>query len=94
MEAKVDQLNEQMATLAADAEIRRRKRESIEDLTGDLSRISGGAMEVATRELEALRETADLADTARLLRRFVEAAPTIERLLIGLDQMTAPSTHR
>ena len=88
LEAKVDQLNEQIAVLAADAEIRRRQRESLEDLTGDLSRISGGAMAVATRELEALSETADLADTLRLLRRLVEAAPTLERALNGLDQMT------
>lgn len=84
LEAKIDLLTEQMAILTADAEYRRRQREAFDDLTGDLARVSEDAMTMATRELESLSETADLADTVRLLRRFVEVAPTLERVLVGL----------
>ena len=74
-----------MAILTADAEYRRRQREAFDDLTGDLARVGEDAMVMATRELESLSETADLADTLRLLRRFVEVAPTLERALVGLN---------
>jgi len=85
LETKIDRLTEQMTVLAAEAEHRRRQRESFEDLTGDLTRISGDAMAMATRELETLSQTADLADTLRLMRRLVEVAPTLERMLVGLS---------
>lgn len=84
LEAKIDRLTEQLAVLAAEAEQRRRQREAFADLTGDLARISEDAMMMATRELEALRQTTDLADTVRLLRRLVEVAPTLERALVGI----------
>jgi hypothetical protein len=84
LEAKIDRLTEQLAVLTADAEQRRRQREAFEDLTGDLARVSEDAMAMATRELESLRQTADLADTVRLLRRLVEVAPTLERALDGI----------
>jgi uncharacterized protein YjgD (DUF1641 family) len=89
LEAKLDRLTEQVAVLTADAELRRAQRESFDDLRADLTRISAGAMDVATRELEALGETADLEDTVRLLRRLVETAPALERALVGLEQISA-----
>lgn len=85
MEAKIDLLTEQIAILTADVEYRRRQREAFDDLTGDLSRVGEDAMVMATRELESLSETVDFADTLRLLRRFVEVAPTLERTLVGLN---------
>jgi uncharacterized protein YjgD (DUF1641 family) len=84
LDAKLDRLAEQMAALTEDAARRRRRIEAFDDLTGDLSRVSEGAMEMATRELESLSEVADLADTVRLLRRLVVVAPTLERVLVGL----------
>jgi len=84
LEAKIDRLTEQLSVLTADAELRRRQREAFEDFTGDLARVSEDAMAMATRELETLSQTADLADTLRLLRRLVEVAPTLERALDGL----------
>lgn len=84
LEAKIDVLTDQLAILTHDAEIRRRQREMFDDLTGDLARVSEDAMAMATRELDALSQTADLADTVRLLRRLVEAAPTLERGLVAL----------
>ncbi len=86
LEAKVDLLTEQMSVLAAEANVRRRQREMFEDLTADLSRVGEGAMELATREFEALSETADVGDVVRLVRRLVEVAPTLERAVATLDQ--------
>ncbi len=60
LETRSTVLTDQMAVLAADAEHRRRQRESFEDLTGDLARVSEDAMVMATRELESLSQTADL----------------------------------
>lgn len=84
LETKIDRLTEQLAVLASDAEVRRRQRDMLDDLTGDLARVSKDAMAMATRELESLSQTADLADTVRLLRRLVETAPTLERGLVAV----------
>lgn len=86
LEAKLDLLTQQMALLTADVHRREREREAFDDLRRDLTRVSEGAMELASRELETLE--ADPADVVRLLRRFVEAAPTLERALVALDQMS------
>lgn len=83
--AKLDLLTEQVAVLADEAVERRRRHDAFEELTGDLARVSEDAMALATRELDALSQTADLADTLRLLRRLVEVAPTLERALVGLS---------
>jgi hypothetical protein len=85
LEAKLDLLTEQMAVLTADAVERRRRHDVFEELTGDLAKVSEDAMSMATRELDSLSQTADLADTLRLLRRLVEVAPTLERALVGLS---------
>ena len=85
LDAKIDRLTEQMAVLTAEADQRRRQRESLADLTEDLSRVSEGAVTMATRELESLSQTVDLAETVRLLRRLLEVAPTLERVLVGLN---------
>jgi hypothetical protein len=85
LDAKLDLLTEQMAVLTADAVERRRRHDVFEELTGDLAKVSEDAMSMATRELDSLSQTADLADTLRLLRRLVEVAPTLERALVGLS---------
>ena len=85
LEAKIDLLADQMAVLATDAADRRRRRDAFDELTGDLASVSEDAMAMATRELDSLSQTADLADTLRLLRRLVEVAPTLERALVGLS---------
>ena len=85
LEAKIDLLTEQMAVLTAEAEQRRRQREAYDDLTRDLARVGEDAMVMATRELESLSQTADPADTVRLVRRLVEVAPTLDRALVALN---------
>lgn len=85
LEAKLDLLADQIAVLTADAADRRRRRDTFDELTGDLASVSEDALAMATRELDSLSQTADLADTLRLLRRLVEVAPTLERALVGLS---------
>lgn len=85
LESKLDLLTDQIAIVAADARRRRQQREAFDELTSDLARVSEGALGMATRELEALSETVDLADTVRLVRRLVEVAPTLERALVALS---------
>jgi uncharacterized protein YjgD (DUF1641 family) len=85
LEAKLDLLADQMAVLTAEAVERRRRFDAFRELTDDLASVSEDAMAVATRELDSLSQTADLADTLRLLRRLVEVAPTLERALLGLS---------
>lgn len=87
LEEKIDQLAEQVAVLTREAELQARQRKAYEELRDDLLRISGGALEVATRELDELTQTADLADTARLLRRLAEVAPTLDRSLVLIGQL-------
>lgn len=84
LEAKIDLLTEQLGILTDEARLRRRQRESFEDLMSDLGRVSHDAMDMATRELDDWSRTADLADTVRLLRRLTEVAPQLERALVGL----------
>jgi uncharacterized protein YjgD (DUF1641 family) len=84
LESKIDLLSEQIGVLTAEAELRRRQREALDDLTGDLNRVAQDAMAMATRELDDWSRTADPADTVRLLRRLTEVAPQLERALVGL----------
>ena len=86
LEAKIDLLTEQVAILTAEAERSARQREAYEDLRRDLTRVSEGALDVVSRELDALGDAADPADLVRLLKRLVEVAPRLERALNGLDQ--------
>ena len=89
LEAKIDVLTRQMDLLVAEAEARRRQREMFQDLGADLSRVTEGAMHLATTELETLSAQVDLQDTVRLVRRLVEVAPTLERSLATLDQLAS-----
>lgn len=84
LEAKIDVVTEQLGVLTAEAELRRRQREALDDLTGDLNRVAQDAMAMATHELDDWSRTADLADTVRLLRRLTEVAPQLEQALVGL----------
>ena len=87
LEAKIDLLTQQVGVLTRQAELQARRHEAYEELRDDLLRISGGALDVASRELDELTQTADLADAVRLLRRLVEVAPTLDRALVLVDQL-------
>ena len=87
LEEKVDRLGDDVRLLLREAEIQARQRDSWEELRQDATRVSGEALVIATRELDELAATADLADTVRLLRRLVEVAPTLDRALVTLSQV-------
>ena len=88
LEAKIDTLSEQMAYLAQEAELQARQRESFAELRDDVMPIAGDALAIATRELDDLSRDADLTDTIRLLRTVVEVAPTLDRTLVALAQVS------
>ncbi len=88
LEAKIDALTDQVALLTAEAAAQRRQREVRQELTDDVMRIAGDAMQVATRELATLAEEVDIQDLVRLLRRLAVAAPTLERSLELLDTVS------
>jgi len=88
LEAKIDLLTDRVLYLSAQAEEQARRRAVLEELVTEMSGLSGQAMALATRELETLTLTADLGDTVRLLRRFVEVAPVLERGLVVVAQLS------
>lgn len=88
LEAKIDALSEQMAFLAQEAELQARQRESFTELREDVLHISGDALAIVTRELDDLSRETDLTDTIRLLRTVVEVAPTLDRTLVTLAQVS------
>lgn len=87
LERKIDALTEQVAFLAEEARLRQIQREMYSELVADLNPIASDAMAVATRELEAIRRTADLGDVLSLLRKLIEVAPRIERTLGMVDAL-------
>jgi len=86
LEAKIDLLTDRVLYLTEQAEEQARRRAMIDEFAHDVSGISGQAMEIATRELATLSAQVDLNDLVRLLRRFAEAAPVLERSLVALTQ--------
>lgn len=87
LERKIDALSEQVAFLAEEARLRQMQREMYSELLADLNPIASDAMAVATRELETIRRTADLGDVLSLLRKLIEVAPRIERMLGMADAL-------
>lgn len=87
LERKIDALTEQVAFLAEEAAARRQQRLAYQELMADVSPLAGEAMAVATRELDEMRMTADFGDLVRLLKRFIEVAPTLERGLAMVDSL-------
>lgn len=87
LERKIDALSEQMAYLADEARIRQMHREAYGELVRDLSPVASDAMALATRELEAIRQTADLGDLVVLMRTLIEAAPRLQRALAMVDAL-------
>jgi hypothetical protein len=88
LEAKIDLLTDRVLFLTEQAEEQARRRAMYEELVAEMSGLSGQAMAFATRELETITLTADLGDTVRLLRRFLEVAPVLERALVVVSQLS------
>ena len=85
LEAKLDALTEQVAFIAAEVTAQQRRRESMEELTGDL-------MPLATRGLAAVSAELDEADISlddlkRLALRVASSADRLDGLLAQLESM-------
>ena len=79
LEAKIDLLAEQMAILTAEAELRRSQRQIFDGLYADLSKVSDGAMELATERLAEAEERGYFA--------FVRAgASVLDRVVTSFDE--------
>ncbi|NND84520.1 MAG: DUF1641 domain-containing protein [Acidimicrobiia bacterium] len=85
LEAKIDQLADQVAWIADEVAAQRRRRESMEELTEDL-------MPIATRSLAAIGDELDEADISledlkRLLLKVASSASRFEALLDQLESV-------
>lgn len=79
LEAKIDLLAEQLAILTAEAELRRRQRQIFDGLYADLSKVSDGAMEMATDRLAEAEKRGYFA--------FVRAgAGVLDRVVTSFDE--------
>jgi uncharacterized protein YjgD (DUF1641 family) len=85
LEAKIDALTEQVAFLAREAEMAKRRREVWSDLQSDLMPIAGDVLQVVERELDELSADVRLGDFADLLRRLIRVAPILDQALVYLE---------
>ncbi len=85
LEAKIDALTEQVAFLAEEARLARRRREVWSELQADVMPIAGDVLQVVERELEELSTDVNITDFGDLLRRFIRVAPILDQGLRYLE---------
>jgi uncharacterized protein YjgD (DUF1641 family) len=78
LERKIDVMAAQMEVVAAEAREQRLRRQQWQELVSDLAPISGEAMTLASRELEAVQDFVEPSDMLRLLRRILRNTNNIE----------------
>ncbi|NNL47032.1 MAG: DUF1641 domain-containing protein [Acidimicrobiia bacterium] len=83
LEAKIDQLTDQVAFLADQAREQAQRREMQQELISDLSPIAAQAIHTLTRELATT--DLDMVTVIRLLKRFAESAETLDAALEQLQ---------
>ena len=90
LERKIDELTAQVAFLADEAHLNRRRRERWQELQHDAMPIATEAMAVVERELEDLDVNVD--DLVRLIKHLVRMAPVLDRTLSQVE-MYADFAH-
>jgi uncharacterized protein YjgD (DUF1641 family) len=90
LERKIDELTAQVAFLADEARLSRRRRECWQELQHDAMPIAAEAMAVVGRELEDLEVNVD--DLVRLIKHLARMAPVLDRTL-GQVEMFAELAH-
>jgi uncharacterized protein YjgD (DUF1641 family) len=88
LERKLDLMSEQLDIVVIELREQRQRRERWGELISDLAPISGEAMVIASRELEAVQEWVEPADMLRLLRRVLRNTNNIEEGLARFESMT------
>ena len=87
LERKLDVLTDQVAMLAEEARLARRRRERFEELQHDLMPVATDALGIVGDRLEDL--DVDVADIGALLTRLAQAAPLLERMLGQVEMYAA-----
>ncbi|HEY5186234.1 MAG TPA: DUF1641 domain-containing protein, partial [Actinomycetes bacterium] len=84
----LDLLSEQVGAIAEELRRQRQSRERWSELVTDLTPVTKGVMDVATRELGDLSEDVSLEDAVRFLRTTARELPRLEALMAQLDSMS------
>jgi uncharacterized protein YjgD (DUF1641 family) len=88
LDQRLDLLTEQVGVIAEELRRQRQSREQWSELVTDLTPVTKGVMDVATRELGDLSEDVSLEDAVRFLRTTARELPRLEALLAQLDSMS------
>jgi uncharacterized protein YjgD (DUF1641 family) len=85
---KIDALSEQMSILTEQAREAQLAREARQDLIETSMPIARRVMDLATVELEDVKEYIEAADLIRLIKKLISHTPHIEMLIDQLDGLT------
>lgn len=88
LDQRLDLLSEQVGAIAEELRRQRESREQWSELVTDLTPVTKGVMDVATRELEDLSEEVSLEDAVRFLKTTARELPRLEALMAQLDSMS------
>ena len=88
LDQRLDLLSEQVGAIAEELRRQRQSRERWSELVTDLTPVTKGVMDVATRELGDLSEDVSLEDAVRFLRTTARELPRLEALMAQLDSMS------
>lgn len=85
--ARLDRMAAQMDVMAAELQAQRAAREQWGELAETMVPVTRGAMDVATRELEALSADVTVEDAARFARTLARTLPQLEVMVAQLNSM-------
>ncbi len=88
LDQRLDLLSEQVGAIAEELRRQRQSREQWSELVTDLTPVTKGVMDVATRELADLSEDVSLEDAVRFLKTTARELPRLEALMAQLDSMS------
>jgi uncharacterized protein YjgD (DUF1641 family) len=88
LDQRLDLLTEQVGAIAEELRRQRESREQWSELVSDLTPVTKGVMDVATRELEDLSEDVSLEDAVRFLKTTARELPRLQALMAQLDSMS------
>jgi uncharacterized protein YjgD (DUF1641 family) len=88
LDQRLDLLSEQVGAIAEELRRQRQSREQWSELVTDLTPVTKGVMDVATRELADLSEDVSLEDAVRFLKTTARELPRLEALMAQLESMS------
>ncbi len=85
---KVDALTEQVAFLAEEARLERRRRQEWDELKNDLMPVAGEVYQLSVRQLDEIEGYVQLEDIIRVTKRLVRNTRNIEQMLDQLESLS------